>query len=132
MSDEISRFFATLEGRRAEEAPVLDVLFQRVSGFAPMLHSGRVVGYGHYDYRYASGQTGTCWATGFALSKAKIALHIMPGYTDFSEICQRLGKHSAGKSCYYINKLGDIDLEVLEELVSAGLADLKSQWKVRA
>jgi hypothetical protein len=28
-----------------------------------------------------------------------------------------LGKHSTGKSCLYIKKLGDIDLEVLEELI---------------
>lgn len=132
MSDNVGAFLATLEGRRADEAPVLDALFRRVSGFAPTLYNGRLIGYGCYDYRYATGQSGTCWATGFAPAKARISIHIMPGYSDFSEICARLGKHTKGKSCYYVNKLEDIDLGVLEDLVQAGLRDLRQHWEVRA
>jgi len=56
----------------------------------------------------------------------------MPGYTDFGDILARLGKHSMGKSCLYLNKLNDVDEGVLSELIRAGLADLNETWPVRA
>ena len=55
-------------------------------------------------------------------------VYILPGYTDFSEILTRLGKHKLGKSCLYINKLADVDLAVLEELIRAGLADMAEKY----
>ncbi len=54
----------------------------------------------------------------------------MPGYTDFSPILKDLGKHRIGKSCLYINKLADIDEEILRRLIRAGLDDLASHWPV--
>jgi hypothetical protein len=56
----------------------------------------------------------------------------MPGYQDYAEIMGRLGKHKLGKSCLYVNKLADIDLDVLRELIAAGLRDLDKIWKVEA
>ena len=116
--------------RRREEAPVLDALFRRVTGFAPQLWTGGIVGYGRYDYTYKSGRSGSWMATGFAPRKAKLSVYIMPGYADFGPILERLGKHSKGKSCLYINKIGDVDLEVLGELIAAGLRDLETHWPV--
>jgi len=55
-----------------------------------------------------------------------------PGYGDFGDILSRLGKHKTGASCLYINKLADVDLDVLEELIRAGLADLEQKWPVTA
>ncbi|MEL7097258.1 MAG: DUF1801 domain-containing protein [Pseudomonadota bacterium] len=118
--------------KRAEEAARLDALFRTASGHEPTLWSGRMVGYGAYDYTYKSGRSGTSLATGWALSKAKISVYIMPGYTDFGDILGRLGKHSKGKSCLYLNKLEDVDSSVLAELVRAGLEDLNGIWPVRA
>ena len=45
----------------------------------------------------------------------------MPGYQDLSEMLTRLGKHKLGKSCLYVNKLADIDMDVLEEIVRFGM-----------
>lgn len=56
----------------------------------------------------------------------------MPGYQDYSEILSRLGKHKLVKACVYINKLSDIDIGVLEELIRAGLRDLNEKWPVTA
>ncbi|GHE99644.1 hypothetical protein GCM10016455_20560 [Aliiroseovarius zhejiangensis] len=55
----------------------------------------------------------------------------MPGYADYGDILARLGKHKMGKSCLYVNKLADIDLEVLAELIRAGLHDLDKKWPVQ-
>lgn len=89
-----------------------------------------MVGYGRYHYRYKSGREGDFLATGFSPRKAAHSIYIMPGYTDFGGILARLGKHRLGKSCLYVNKLADIDLDVLAELVRAGLDDLDRLWPV--
>ena len=54
----------------------------------------------------------------------------MPGSQDYGAIMERLGKHKLSKSCLYVNKLSDIDLNVLEELITAGLKDLDKIWTV--
>ncbi len=89
-----------------------------------------IVGYGRYHYRYKSGREGDFLATGFSPRKTALSIYIMPGYADFGDILSRLGKHKTGKSCLYVNKLADIDPEVLSELIRAGLADLETHWPV--
>mgnify|MGYP001022728440 CR=1 FL=1 len=116
--------------RRFHEAATLDALFREVTGFAPRLYAGGILGYGTYDYTYASGHSGRYLATGFAPRKAKLSIYIMPGYADFGSILARLGKHRTGKSCLYLNKLEDADLEVLAELIRAGLEDLATRWRI--
>ncbi|MGB3245245.1 MAG: DUF1801 domain-containing protein [Sulfitobacter sp.] len=128
---EVSDFLKAVEpARRHNEAAELDTLFRRVTGWQPKLYKGGMLGYGRYDYIYASGRSGSFLATGFAPRKAKLSIYIMPGYTDFADILGRLGKHAKGKSCFYLNKLEDADRHVLEELIRAGLDDLAERWPV--
>lgn len=124
-------WLATLEPvRRREEAPILDQAFRRATGFEPQLWRGGIVGYGRYDYTYDSGHSGTSIATGFAPRKAKLSFYIMPGYADYGTILDRMGKHTLGKACVYVNKIADIDLDVLEELIRVGVGDLSKRWPV--
>lgn len=116
---------------RREEAMALDALFRAATGFAPRVWTGGIVGYGAYDYTYASGRSGTWMATGFAPRKAKLSVYIMPGYADFGDILARLGPHQMGKSCLYITRLARVDPAVLAELVQAGLRNLATHWPVR-
>lgn len=118
--------------RRHAEAAKLDTLFREITGWQPTLYSGGILGYGRYDYTYSSGRTGSYFATGFAPRKAKLTVYIMPGYADFDSILTRLGKHTKGKSCLYLNKLEDADMDVLTELIRAGLDDLATRWPVHA
>lgn len=89
-----------------------------------------IIGYGRYHYKYESGRQGDFLVTGFSPRKAALSVYIMPGYRDLSEKLSRLGKHKIGKSCLYINKLSDIDLTVLEEIVQDGVAYMKSKYEV--
>ncbi|WP_299649711.1 DUF1801 domain-containing protein [uncultured Tateyamaria sp.] len=116
---------------RRDEARALDILFRGVTGFEAQVWTGGIVGYGAYDYTYASGRSGTWMATGFAPRKAKLSVYIMPGYADFAPILDRLGPHSKGKSCLYITRLARVDMDVLGELIAAGLRDLATHWPVR-
>lgn len=124
-------FIAAVEPeRRREEARRLCTLFGEVTGFPPRLWRGSIIGFGRYHYRYVSGREGDYLATGFSPRKARISVYILPGYQDHGAIRARLGKHRAGKSCLYINRLQDIDLDVLAELLRAGLRDLDRRWQV--
>ena len=124
-------FLATVEPeRRRQDGERLLGFFQEVTGFKPVMWGPSIIGYGRYHYVYDSGREGDFLATGFSPRKAALSIYVMPGYQDYSEILNRLGKHKLGKSCLYVNKLDDIDMDVLAELVRAGLADLNRIWRV--
>ena len=116
-------------GRR-EDALTLDALFRRITGFEPQIWGTSMVGYGRYDYTYDSGHSGTSLATGFAPRKANMVIYIMPGYGNFGALLDRLGKHRLGKACLYLGRLKTIDLDVLGDLIRAGLDDLGSRWEI--
>ncbi|WP_333714948.1 DUF1801 domain-containing protein [Yoonia sp.] len=113
---------------RRADAETLDALFRRVTGWQPQMWGPSIIGYGQYHYVYDSGREGDFLATGFSPRKANISVYILPGYADFHDILARLGKHKIGKSCLYINKLDDVDLTVLADLIRAGLKDLSTRW----
>ncbi|KJZ18335.1 DUF1801 domain-containing protein [Loktanella sp. S4079] len=116
--------------RRREDAVVLDALFREVTGWTPCMWGSSIIGYGQYHYVYDSGREGDFLATGFSPRKANLVIYIMPGYADFGDLLGRLGKHKLGRSCLYINKLADVDLDVLATLIRAGLNDLQTRWTV--
>ncbi|MBY6068761.1 DUF1801 domain-containing protein [Leisingera aquaemixtae] len=117
--------------RKAVEVQELDRLFRNATGYQPQMWGPSIVGYGRYHYRYASGREGDYLATGFSPRKARHSIYIMPGYQDYGSILARLGKLKLGKSCLYVNRLADIDLDVLGELIRAGLKDLNAIWPVQ-
>ena len=115
---------------RRSDAIALNDIFKEVTGYAPKMWGPSIVGYGNYHYVYESGREGDFLATGFSPRKQNLSIYIMPGYAEFGEILGRLGKHKMGKSYLYLNKLADVDVDVLKELIRAGLADLDKKWPV--
>ena len=129
----VADFIAAVEHpTRRADAQALDVMFQRVTGRAPRMWGPAMIGYGQYHYVYDSGREGDFLATGFSPRKANLSIYILPGYADYGELLARLGKHKEGKSCLYVNKLADVDMGVLEDLVRAGLRDLEARYPVQA
>ena len=131
-SEDVQDFLRQVEPeRRRADGLRLNEIFQQVTGYAPRMWGPSIVGYGEYHYTYDSGREGDFLATGFSPRKANLSIYIMPGYADYGPILDRLGKHKMGKSCLYINKLADVDEDVLAELIRAGLADLDAKWTVK-
>lgn len=116
---------------RRADAETLDALFRDITGWQPRMWGPTIIGYGAYHYTYDSGREGDMCATGFSPRKANLSLYIMPGYQDFGHILDRLGKHKLGKACLYINKLADVDIDVVAEIIQAGLDDLGARWPVK-
>ncbi len=113
--------------RRADAETLLN-LFDEITGLAPRMWGPSIIGYGQYHYKYESGREGDFMMTGFSPRKQNLSVYILPGYTDYSDYLDRLGKHKLGKSCLYINKLSDVDMAVLRALIEAGFKDMKARY----
>ena len=111
------------ETRRAD-ARTLAKLMRRVTGKRAVLWGTSIVGYGRYHYRYDSGREGDMFMTGFSPRKQNMVLYIVGGFGAYEGLLRKLGKHRHGSSCLYVNKLADVDMGVLEELVQHSYAHM--------
>lgn len=116
------------EGKRKDALTSLEMM-KRVTGMSPKMWGPTIIGFGRYHYKYESGREGDFLMTGFSPRKSALTFYIMPGYRDMSEPLSRLGKHKLGKSCLYINKLADVDMDVLEEIVVEGLDYMRENYE---
>ncbi len=116
--------------KRKEDGFVLLDMLKRVTGWPPVMWGPTIIGFGSYHYKYDSGREGDHLVTGFSPRKTALTLYIMPGYRDIDHLLKRLGKHKIGKACLYINKLEDVDLDVLEEIVVEGVDYMKKNYVV--
>ena len=114
---------------RRKDAKALLKIFKDVTGMTPQMWGPSLIGYGRYHYKYESGREGESMMTGFSPRKANLVLYIMPGYLDLEEKLSRLGKHKLGKACLYINKLADVDTDVLKEIIAYGVDYMKANYK---
>lgn len=114
----VEEFLASVESKtRREDGFRLLQMMQEVTGLEPEMWGPSIVGFGDYHYRYESGREGDFFLTGFSPRKQSLSLYIMAGFDGCDGLLSRLGKHRKGASCLYINKLADVDLDVLRELV---------------
>ncbi|MCR2834517.1 DUF1801 domain-containing protein [Parerythrobacter lacustris] len=130
-----AEFIAGVEPEaKREDAKVLDALFRKVTGEEPKMWGPSMIGYGEIRTTYESGRDVHFLRTGFSPRKAKHSIYLMGGYCDaetgakHADARERLGKHSIGKSCLYINKLADVDMAVLEEMIRADWAEMKVRY----
>jgi len=115
---------------RRADAITIKLMMERITGWPATMWGNAIVGFGRYHYRYDSGREGDYMRTGFSPRKENLVVYIMPGYGDYSEQLARLGKHKTGKSCLYINKLADVDLAVLEEVIRASLDEMAAKYPI--
>ena len=114
--------------RRREDGRALLAMMRRVTGEEPVMWGPSIVGFGSYHYKYDSGREGDFMITGFSPRKTALTVYIMPGFSTYDGLLARLGKHKTGKSCLYLNKLADVDLAVLEELVATSVAWMRQKY----
>ena len=123
-SADVDAFVAAAQPEsRQDEARQLIDLFRKVTGEEPAMWGPSIIGFGSYDYKYDSGREGTMSRAGFSPRTAKLSIYLMGAYctpeaeAEQQRVLGMLGKHSLGKSCLYINRLEQVDLEVLEQLI---------------
>lgn len=89
-----------------------------------------IIGFGQYHYKSErSTQEGDWLMTGFSPRKQNLTLYFMLGFDGYSELLSKLGKHKISKGCLYVNKLADVDMQVLEKLVTDSYLLMMKQYK---
>ena len=104
------------ERRRKDSFQVLEMM-REVSGEEPQMWGDSIVGFGQEHYKYASGREGDMPRVGFSPRKQNLTLYLSFDYAGFDELMARLGKARTSVACLYINKLADVDLDVLREMI---------------
>ena len=99
---------------------------REVTGEEPSMWGTNIVGFGAYNYTYASGREGEWPLVGLAPRKRNLTLYIMDGFASYDALLAKLGKYRTGKSCLYINKLDDVDIDILRELIAQSIAHVKA------
>jgi hypothetical protein len=114
--------------KKREDAYQLLDIFTETTGFEAKMWGPSIIGFGSYHYKYDSGHEGDAPLVGFSPRKAKISLYFAPGETKREELLKVFGKHTTGKACVYINKVADIDTEVLKELIHQSVKFLQEMY----
>jgi hypothetical protein len=104
------------EKKRQDSFAILQ-LMQEVTGQEAKMWGDSIVGFGSYHFKYASGRESDWPLTGFSPRKQNLTLYIMSGFEAYESLLENLGKFKTGKSCLYIKKLNDVDLDTLRELI---------------
>ncbi|MFC4633092.1 DUF1801 domain-containing protein [Dokdonia ponticola] len=113
--------------KRADSFVLLEIMTE-ITGMAPKMWGESIVGFDTYHYVYASGHEGDWPIVGFSPRKQNISVYIMPGFTNFESLLEKLGKHKTSKSCLYINKLADVNLTILKKIIAQSVAYMKKKY----
>ena len=103
-------------------------LMEEITQEEPIMWGDSIVGFGRYHYKYTSGREGDWLLTGFSPRKQNLTLYIMSGFEKYEALLKKLGKFKTGKSCLYINKLKEIDIAILKELITESVNYMKEQY----
>lgn len=117
----------TDEAKRQDCLTIMKIM-KRATKAEPKMWGPSIVGFGSYHYKYASGREGDWPLTGFSPRKQALTLYITPGFKRYESLMQKLGKYRTGRSCLYVKKLTDVDLDVLEELVQQSVKHIAQAY----
>lgn len=110
-------FLAGLDADQQQDSQVLIDMMAEVTNEQPVMWGTSIIGFGTMQYTYASGRTGDWMRIGFSPRKGKLSLYITVNADKYKSDLEKMGKHKTGKGCIYINKLADVDNDVLKEII---------------
>lgn len=116
------------EQQRADARKVA-AMMRKVTGKRAKMWGPSIVGYGAYHYKYASGREGDFLMTGFSPRKQALTVYVIPGFTPFEALMNKLGKYKTGKSCLYIKRLSDVDENILEQLIDRSVKHMREHYE---
>jgi hypothetical protein len=126
----VAAFLGQLDDK-AKQADCAEIvrMMTRATGQKPAMWGSSIVGFGTYHYRYESGREGDMALVSFAPRKSEIVLYLPEEFPERPELLAKLGKHKTGKACLYIKKLADVDMAVLEKLVTRSVQFMLAKYK---
>ena len=116
--NDVGSYLNSIEGEEKRKDSIrLDGLFQKITKNDHMMWGKTIVGYGSYHYIYDSGREGDMCRAGFSARKNALTLYCMSGFSQQDDLLGKLGSHKIGKSCLYIKRLSDIDMDILAQII---------------
>lgn len=130
----VSEFIDSVEDqKKKDDCFALLKLFQKITGENAKMWGSSIIGFGSYHYKSErSTQEGYWPITGFSPRKQNLTIYIMPGFKNFKNELEKLGKFKTSVSCLYIKKLEDIDLKILEKIIKGSVIEMKKKYKVNS
>lgn len=119
--------FANSEQKKQDSFALMQ-LMKEVTGHEPKMWGPTIIGFGSYHYKYESGHEGDAPLLGFSPRKAAISLYVFTGLEEHKVLLEGLGKFKMGKACIYVNKLADINLEVLKKLMQETIVFMHEKY----
>jgi hypothetical protein len=114
--------------KKREDAYKLLDIYTEATGFQAKMWGASIIGFGKYHYKYKTGHEGDAPLVGFSPRKAKISLYFAPGDLQRNNLLIEFGKYTIGKGCVYINKITDINVDVLKSLIQQSVAFLNENY----
>ena len=127
-SASVDGFIEAIENpRRRNDALVSLAIYKEVTGLEPVMWGPSIIGFGSLHYVYESGREGDMPAAGFSPRKANMTFYVGDGFDGAEALYAKLGKHKKSVACLYVNKLDDVDLTVLREIIAREYATVIQQ-----
>lgn len=125
----VTAFLNSIEPeQKRKDAKAIAKIMRNATGNRARMWGPSIVGYGKYHYRYDSGREGDFMRVGFSPRKQNLSVYVVPGFKGFKGLLNKLGKHKVGRSCLYINKLADVDVDVLTEIVEKSVKVMNKKY----
>ena len=129
-SSSVTDFLNNVENdRRRTDGFELLKIMKEITKEKPVLWGSSIVGFGLYHYKYKTGREGDTFMVGFSPRKKSLSVYLSvylkQGISQYNSLFEKLGKHKLGKACLYINKLEDVDIGILREIISRAFEDMK-------
>jgi hypothetical protein len=119
---------ALLEDEQSEsDTKALVALMKRITGKTPKIWNVATIGFDTYHYKYESGREGDCAVLSFYPRKGKFTIYLMDGTSRYSDLLEKLGKHTTSRVCLYFKRLSDLQLPILEQILEESYSYVKSQ-----
>jgi hypothetical protein len=124
-SGNVAAFIDSLpDEQKRKDSQVLLKIMEKLTNETPKMWGSSMIGFGNVRYKSpATGREVDWFNIGFSPRKTNLSLHLVLDINSYAEVLKKLGKHKTGVGCLYINKLEDIDLEILNNIIEAAIAN---------
>ncbi len=123
-SASVNDFITTIENSRGRSDTLTALeMYKEITGFPPVMWGPSIIGFGSRHYVYETGREGNAPVACFSPRKANMTFYVGDKFKGAEVLYAKLGKHKKSVACLYINKLDDVDLDVLREIITRQMVE---------
>ena len=129
-NENVQQFIDAVDNtQKKQDSLQLITLMEEITGEKARMWGPIIVGFGEYEYKYASGHGGSAPVLGFSPRKAAFSLYVFTGLKEHEHLLDGLGKFTKGKACIYVKKMEDINTDVLIKLMKESIAYVENKFQ---